>query len=114
MAHTTDVLVETRLVKLSPIRATASLLSAAFLFAIALGAAPQLHAWLHPDSSSPDHQCAATLIASGNYEHSVLPAVSAPPQPAPQFVAIPTLKAVSVPALFLGASIFEHAPPALS
>jgi hypothetical protein len=92
----------------------ASALLGALLFAIALSAAPRLHAWIHPDSDAPNHECAVTLIASGSYEHSAAPVVLTLAQPASYFATIPTLKIVWVAAPFLSASIFEHAPPALS
>jgi hypothetical protein len=84
---------------------------AALLFANLLCVAPQLHSKIHGPLT---HECAVTLIASGNYEVSdAQPLVSAP-QPFVEFSAAITLSSVSVPALFLGASIFEHAPPAFS
>jgi hypothetical protein len=80
-----------------------------FLFAIALSVAPQLHSRLHPTSGA-NHECAATLIASGHCEHN------APPQGAPKLENAPNSPAflpqrlqsviASVPS-----SIQEHAPP---
>jgi hypothetical protein len=92
----------------------ASALFGALLFAITLSLTPRLHAWIHPDSTSPDHECGVTLIASGNYEHSAAPVVLTIVQPASYFATIPSLNVVWVAVPFLGASIFEHAPPALS
>jgi hypothetical protein len=92
----------------------ASVLVGALLFAITLSVSPRLHAWIHPDSDAPGHECAVTLIASGSYEHSAAPVVLTLAQPASYFATIPTCKIVWVAAPFLGASIFEHAPPALS
>jgi hypothetical protein len=86
----------------------------AFLFALALAASPQVHARFHADSSSPDHECAVTLIATGKYEHADPPPVVVVPQPTVVFEKIPALAPVWVAAPFLGACIFEHAPPALS
>src|SRR5438105_9718939 len=81
----------------------------AFFVALTLASSPQLHEKLHKPGSQ--HECAATLIASGNCEHSASPALvpeleNAPNSPAflPkrfQFVV------ASVPS-----SIQEHAPPA--
>jgi hypothetical protein len=52
------------------------------------------------------------MVASGSYNYSAhVPLVSAP-VPAVQFSKIPALNALWVQPLFLGASIFEHAPPA--
>jgi hypothetical protein len=95
-------------------RFVASALLGALLFAITLSAAPRLHAWIHPDSGASGHECGVTLIASGSYEHSAPPVVVTLAQPASYFATIPTFKIVWVAAPFLGASIFEHAPPALS
>ena len=89
-------------------------LLAAFLFALALAASPQLHARFHPDAGSPNHECAVTLIASGKYEQADAPPLFCAPQPAVVFEKIPALAPVWVAAPFLGARIFEHAPPALS
>lgn len=92
----------------------ASGLLPAFLFALALAASPQLHARFHADAGSPNHECAVTLVAAGKYEQADVPPVFAAPQPAVQFEKIPALAPVWVAAPFLGARIFEHAPPALS
>ena len=92
----------------------ASGLLSAFLFALGLAASPQLHARFHPDSGSPDHECAVTLIASGKYEQADAPPLVCAPQPAVIFEKIPALAPVWVAAPFLGARIFEHAPPASS
>ena len=85
---------------------------AAFLFANVLCVAPQLHEKIH--GSSPNHECAVTLIASGKYQQSDVPALVLAPKPAAHFSKIPALDPVRVAAPFLGASVFEHAPPALS
>jgi hypothetical protein len=80
-----------------------------FLFAIAVSDAPQLHSWLHP-TSSPNHECAATLIASGNCEHNP------PPQTAPKLDNAPNSPAF-LPQRFqsviaaIPSSVQEHAPP---
>ncbi|HXA09861.1 MAG TPA: hypothetical protein VNW28_07745, partial [Chthoniobacterales bacterium] len=67
----------------------ASGLLSAFLFALALAASPQLHQRLHADAGSPDHECAATLIAAGKYEQADAPPVVVAPQPALVFERIP-------------------------
>lgn len=92
----------------------ASAVIGGLLFALVLAAVPQLHAWVHPDSDAPDHECAVTLIASGSFEHCAAPVMVILPQPAQHFATIPTLKIVWVAAPFFSAAIFEHAPPALS
>jgi hypothetical protein len=92
----------------------ASGLISAFLFALGLAASPQLHARLHADARAPNHECAVTLISTGKYEQADAPPVLVAPQPAGLFEKIPAFAPVWVAAHFLGASIFEHAPPALS
>jgi len=85
----------------------------AFLFALVLAASPQLHERIHQPTGA-GHECAVTLIASGKYQQSDAPVLVSAPQPVVQFSKIPALQSVWVPAPFLGACIFEHAPPALS
>jgi hypothetical protein len=85
---------------------------AAFLCALALSASPQLHQRVHSDANRVEHTCAVTLIASGSYDHAAhAPLVSAPVE-AVQFTKIPALTPCWVQSPFLGARIFEHAPPA--
>lgn len=89
-------------------------LSAAFLWTLALSASPQLHERFHPDANRVEHTCAVTFVASGSYDHCVhLSAVSSPIE-AVQFSVISALDSQWVQSPFLGASIFEHAPPALA
>lgn len=85
----------------------------AFLFALLLAAAPQLHERLHQPIGAT-HECAVTLIASGKYQENDAPPLVSAPQPAVQFSKIPALHPVWVATPFLGACILEHAPPALS
>ena len=92
----------------------ASGLLSPFLFALALAASPQLHARFHADAGSPGHECAVTLIATGKYEQADAPPIMVAPEPAVVFEKIPALAPIWVAAPFLGARIFEHAPPALS
>jgi len=55
------------------------------------------------------------MIASGGYDHAPhAPLVSAPILPVQQFSKIPALIPLWVQSPFLGACIFEHAPPARS
>src|SRR5260370_29455068 len=90
----------------------ATCVSAAFLWALALSASPQLHQRVHPDAGRVEHSCAVTMIASGSYNHAAhAPLVNAP-VPAVQFSKIPALTRQWVESPFLGARIFEHAPPA--
>jgi hypothetical protein len=92
----------------------AGFVSAAFLWALALSASPQLHQRFHPDANRVEHGCAVTMIVSGSYNHvSHAPLVSLP-VPIIQFSEIPALIPQWVESPFLGARIFEHAPPARS
>ena len=89
----------------------AGFVSVAFLWALALSVSPQLHQRVHADANRVEHSCAATMIASGSYNHSAhVPLVSAP-VPAVQFSKIPALTPQWVESPFLGACILEHAPP---
>jgi hypothetical protein len=87
--------------------------SAAFLWMLVLSASPQLHARVHADANRTDHVCAITLIASGSYEHSAQPPLVSADALVSQFSEIPALTPCWVQSLFLGARIFEHAPPAV-
>jgi hypothetical protein len=90
----------------------AAFVSAAFLWTLLVAASPALHARIHPDAAKSEHTCAATLIATGSYDHvAEVPQIRAPVA-ADQFATIPTLTPQWVASPFLGACIFEHAPPA--
>jgi hypothetical protein len=89
-------------------------ISVAFLWALALSASPQLHQRFHPDASRIEHSCAVTMIASGSYKHVSHPPLVIVPAPIIQFSGIPTVIPQWVESPFLGASIFEHAPPVRS
>jgi hypothetical protein len=81
----------------------------AFFVALTLASSPQLHEKLHKPGAH--HECAATLIASGNCEDSASPSV------APKGNNFPVLSAL-LPQRFqfvvasVPSSIQEHAPPA--
>ena len=85
--------------------------SAGFLWALALSASPQLHQRLHKDSNRVEHNCAVTMIAAGNYDHAAHPPLVSAPVPSNHFSTIPALTPQWVESPFLGARIFEHAPP---
>jgi hypothetical protein len=94
-------------------RATiAAFVSMGFLWALALSASPQLHQRVHADANRVEHNCAVTMIASGSYDHAVHPPLVSTPVPSVHFSKIPALTPQWVETLFLGASVFEHAPPA--
>jgi hypothetical protein len=84
---------------------------AALLWAFALSASPQLHQRLHKDAGRVEHNCAVTMIASGSYDHAAHPPLISAADLAPQFSKIPALTPCWVQSPFLGACIFEHAPP---
>jgi hypothetical protein len=90
----------------------AAVLFAAFSWTLLVSVSPQLHARIHADANQADHVCAITLIASGSYEHGAQPPLVIVSLPAVQFSRIPALTPCWVQSPFLGAHIFEHAPPA--
>jgi hypothetical protein len=87
---------------------------AAFLLALGLSVSPRWHELVHPDARVVQHECAVTLIGSGSYQQAAPAPLVAAPVPALQFCFIPALRPVWVASPFLGARIFEHAPPALA
>jgi hypothetical protein len=91
-----------------------ALLSAVFLWGLALSVSPQFHHFVHGDANRAEHVCAATLIASGSYDHAAHPPLVTSPAPAVLFPKIPGFAEQWVESPFLRASIFEHAPPAHS
>ena len=86
----------------------------AFLFANALSFSPQLHERVHPDADQPQHECAVTLIAAGNYHHCSPPPLVAPFDPAIEFSNLAGLNPTWVQSVFLATHIFAHGPPALA
>lgn len=91
-----------------------AVLGVSFLLALTFAVAPQLHERIHLDAGAKQHECAVTLISSGKYQSNDAPPLIFASQPAAQFSTIPALNSIWVAAPFLGASIFEHAPPAVS
>jgi hypothetical protein len=90
----------------------AAILFAAFSWTLLVSVSPQSHARIHGDGNQADHVCAVTLIASGSYDHAAHPSLVPVPLSAVQFSKIPALTPCWVQSPFLGAHIFEHAPPA--
>src|SRR5438876_7188030 len=90
----------------------AAFVSVAFLCALALSASPQLHQRVHRDANRVEHTCAVTMITSGSYDHAVQSPLVDAPATAVQFSKIPALTPCWVQSPFLGACVFEHAPPA--
>jgi pyruvate/2-oxoacid:ferredoxin oxidoreductase beta subunit len=85
----------------------------AIFLALVLSALPQLHEQIHNSSATTTHECAVTLLTSGNYQHTPNTAISlAPPAPPTAFAhALANSQLVRVRLEF---SLLEHAPPAIS
>ncbi|MEP7071188.1 MAG: hypothetical protein ABI839_02255 [Verrucomicrobiota bacterium] len=88
-----------------------SALIATLVAAFILASAPDCHRQLHGAESG--HQCAATLLASGQWTASAPPPAMLPlvrvPMPACVEVDLPVLVSAAI-----SRSILEHAPPRLS
>jgi len=83
------------------------------LLALVLSAIPQLHEKIHETTGAPNHECAVTLLTSGNYQHAPNATISlAPPAPPTAFAHVfASFQPVSARLEF---SLLEHAPPAVS
>jgi hypothetical protein len=86
---------------------------AAILFAVVLSAIPALHEQIHGEFGAANHECAVTLLTSGNYQHTPLATISLAP-PAPPKLFVPLQTSFSVVSAHLEFSLLEHAPPANS
>ncbi len=84
-----------------------------FIFTLVLSAIPQLHERIHASSGAANHECAVTLLTSGNYQHTPTVSISvAPLTPPVAFAhAFASFHFVSAHLEF---SLLEHAPPAVS
>src|SRR5450432_3865841 len=90
-------------------------LAVQFLLAVALTASPLLHERLHHDASNEHHECLATMLLSGGSDGSaVAPVISATFDLPPVFAFLAKLPSFEVVSIFLGAHVFEHAPPRLA
>jgi hypothetical protein len=88
------------------------LLIAHLLVAVALAASPQLHQLFHHDADHSTHECVVTLMISGGSDGSPAPQVLEAGAILPtSFNFFPDAHSPDVTALFLGAYVFEHAPP---
>ena len=85
----------------------------AVLFAVVLSANPQLHEQIHAATGSPNHECAVTLLTSGNYQHTPSVTISLAP-PAPPAAFAHTFATFQLVSAHLDFSLLEHAPPAVS
>src|SRR2546421_12424388 len=100
--------------KAIPLRAiVAARCIGAVLFAVILSAIPRLHEQIHNATGAPNHECAVTLLTSGNYQHTPTATIAlAPPAHPTSFVhASASFPLVSAHLEF---SLLEHAPPAVS
>jgi hypothetical protein len=86
---------------------------AALLFALILSAVPRLHEQIHGASSTANHECAVTLLTSGNYQHTTTVAISVAPPAAPTTFAH-AFHSFQLVSAHLEFSLLEHAPPAIS
>lgn len=85
----------------------------AFLLTMALAEVPQLHERVHQDSTGTSHECAVTLLKSGNCTHPPCDLIVNAPIPAQATSAISRdLFRIVRPRLEF--SLLEHAPPAFS
>jgi hypothetical protein len=85
----------------------------AVLFALVLSVIPRLHEQIHGASSAANHECAVTLLTSGNYQHTPAAAISVAP-PAPPTAFAHFLANFQLVSAHLEFSLLEHAPPAVS
>jgi|ERR1051326_8804799 hypothetical protein len=90
----------------------AGLLIPTLLFVLFLSLAPEVHQRIHSDAQQSRHECVVTLIAAGNCDHTASGPMLNSPIAQNQFSTLPALNSAWVVSLFLGARIFEHAPPA--
>jgi hypothetical protein len=86
---------------------------AAVLLALVLSAIPRLHEQVHGTTGTPNHECAVTLLTSGNYQHTPNAPISLPPT-APPTAFVHTLASFQLVSAHLEFSLLEHAPPAIS
>jgi len=85
----------------------------ALLFAVILSAIPRLHEQIHSTTGAPNHECAVTLLTSGNYQHTPIAPMSLAP-PALPAVFAHALASFQLVSAHLDFSLLEHAPPAIS
>jgi hypothetical protein len=83
-----------------------------FLFTLVLSVVPHLHERVHSSSGAANHQCAVTLLNSGNYQHTVSDTIAIAPPLATAFAHVCSRFQLVSPRLEF--SLLEHAPPAIS
>src|SRR4051812_44853469 len=82
-----------------------------FLFTLVLAAIPQLHERIHSFSSAPNHECAVTLLTSGNYQQTPIDTISPAPPAAPKAF-VHALASFHLVSAHLEFALPEHAPRA--
>ena len=88
------------------------LLIADLLIVVVLVASPQLHQLLHQEAGHCGHECAVTVMLSGGSDDSAVPQVFDAGAILPMsFHFLSEMRSRDVAPLFLGAHVFEHAPP---
>jgi hypothetical protein len=88
------------------------LLIAHLLIVVAVAASPHLHQLFHRDADHGNHECVVTLMISGGSDGSPAPQVLEAGAILPtSFNFSPEAHSPDVSPLFLGARVFEHAPP---
>ncbi|MDP9097379.1 MAG: hypothetical protein M3N48_00085 [Verrucomicrobiota bacterium] len=85
----------------------------AVLLALVLSAIPRLHEQIHGTTGTPNHECAVTLLTSGNYQHTPAVAIAVAPPASPTSFAH-ALHSFQLVSAHLEFSLLEHAPPAVS
>jgi hypothetical protein len=91
----------------------ATVISAAFLWALTLSVSPQLHERIHPDANQVNHSCAVTFVSSGNFNHSPVSILITAPVSYDEFK-VPELTPLWIPPIFFSAHLFAHAPPVIA
>lgn len=84
--------------------------AATFLFATVASAAPLLHHALHSDAADAQHECVLTIFSAGKLTVPPITSLALPPAEL-QIPCLPSGHRESVPELFSGAHLLEHAPP---
>jgi hypothetical protein len=92
---------------------TVLVLAAAIVLMLGLSVTPNLHERLHPAAASL-HECAVTLITSGNCHYGAVATPLIAPTTALHLSKTPVLAPHWVESPFLAARVFEHAPPGCS
>ena len=85
----------------------------AVLLALVLSSIPRLHEQIHANTSAPNHECAVTLLTSGNYQYTFT-AVTSPVPPARPTAFSHSFTSSELVRTHLEFSPLEHAPPAIS